>query len=93
MRPEDVFSLWANASLVTDPAGVVIANEAYRSYEQACSINGVQAVTSNRFGVMLTRRAETSGGTIIKTKSNGRMAYRGWSLADSGGPTQDAAAP
>lgn len=90
VKPEDVFGLWANASLVADREGVVIAGDAYRNYERACAINGVQAVTSNRFGTMLTRRAEMSGGEIIKTKANGKMAYRGWSLADNGGAAQEA---
>lgn len=87
LRPEDMFALWANASLVSDPAGVVVSNEAYQHYSDACAVNGVQPMSSNRFGVMLTARATSSGGTVIKTKAGGRMSYRGWALNDGSVPT------
>lgn len=92
VKPEDIFGLWASASLHPDATSEFTGSDAYEHYSRDCAVNGVQPLSSQKFGDLLTKRADASGGAIIKLKSGGKMMYRGWRLAGASGEIgQDAA--
>jgi hypothetical protein len=81
MSPIEVFDLWFAGRVRHDAGGRLSASAAFGDYEQTATINGFAALSQRRFGELLTRKAEGSGGRISKVKSNGAHFYAGLALA------------
>lgn len=79
-RPEEIFSLWANSRLRPASGRHVQGSLAYKDYQEACRLTGVEPLSMTKFGTLMTARAANSDGRVIKSKINGNIVYQGWSL-------------
>jgi hypothetical protein len=80
--PEEIFGLWANSRLKL-AQGNVQGMAAFEDYKEACRLTGVAALSMTKFGTLMTARAATMEGRVIKSKSNGNIIYQGWVLVGS----------
>jgi hypothetical protein len=87
VKPVDVFGLWANNRLRFATGASFTGDDAYQDYARTAAINGIEPMSANRFGTLLTARIEASEGRATKSKSNGSIVYRGVKL---GGEPEDA---
>lgn len=93
LAPIDTFNAWFAGSVRHDPAGMLSATEAYERYRMTCQQNGFPALTSRKFGVTMTAKAEASGGQIRKVKTNGTHFYQGLAFSGEADPLDLGVAP
>jgi hypothetical protein len=81
--PEEIFGLWANRRLRAMDGAHVQGSVAYKDYEATCQMTGVAALSITKFGTLMTARAASTEGRVIKSKVNGNVVYQGWTLVGS----------
>lgn len=81
LTPAEMFGLWANSRLAPVQGESVEGGLAHLDYAHVCRLNGVEPLNPTKFGNMMTARAASSQGRVIKEKTGGKIRYRGWRLA------------
>lgn len=81
--PEEIFGLWANRRLRAMDGAHVQGSLAYKDYEDTCRLTGVASLSITKFGTLMTARAASTEGRVIKSKNNGNIVYQGWTLVGS----------
>lgn len=93
LTPLEIFNMWYNGRVRTEASGRLPAKQAYEDYQAACAMNGYPSLSQQKFGQLLTSKAENSGGRVGKIKTGGNLFYTGVALTGDSEPIDIAAEP
>jgi hypothetical protein len=85
LAPVQVFDMWFQRHVRYDPSGRLTLSTAYDDYVQTCALHGLPAMGREKFGDLLTWKAENSGGRIVQENSGDSSSYAGLALAGDHG--------
>ena len=80
---QDAFSMWASGRLIQESGASVRADALLADFQETCRLNNLPLQTSNWFFNKMADLARSSGGRIVKYKSD-TMHFRGVRLPSSG---------
>ena len=80
---QDAFSMWASGRLIQESGATVRADALLADFQETCRLNNLPLQTSNWFFNKMADLAQSSGGRIVKYKSD-TMHFRGVRLPSSG---------
>jgi hypothetical protein len=81
--PEEIWDLWARCRLKHLSGKHVQGEVGYRDYAESCRQAGLEPLSMTKWGSLMTKRAEATGGQVVKGKVNGVICYKGWVLVGS----------